>query len=155
MPGLHAPAIVRLLRRVDRIPDSGCWVWGGFTNPEGYCVLSNDEGVLVRGHRLAYEFLLSTEIPDGLVLDHTCRVRACVNPEHLEPVTPKENVERARPYMRRATCKNGHLLEGDNLLQGALRRGRRICRICNRRRSREWMRAKRAVDAEILEPGDE
>ncbi len=62
MPGLHAPAIVRLLRRVDRIPDSGCWVWGGFTNPEGYCVLSNDEGVLVRGHRLAYEFLLSTEM---------------------------------------------------------------------------------------------
>jgi hypothetical protein len=76
--------------RVD--PDSGCWVWQRHLGPEGYALKRRD-GKKMPAHRYYYE-LYKGPIPEGLLIDHLCRNRACVNPVHMEPVTAKENAAR-------------------------------------------------------------
>lgn len=71
---------------------STCWLWGGSVRANGYGVFSFQARTML-AHRYAYE-LLSGPIPTGLVIDHLCRVRNCVNPAHLEAVTQSENVRR-------------------------------------------------------------
>jgi hypothetical protein len=87
---------------------------------------------------VAYE-LAKGPIPDGLVIDHLCRVRHCVNPEHLEAVPHRVNTLRGVSYhaerARSATCIRGHALEGDNLYTKA--DGRRRCRTCIEARDAE------------------
>jgi len=80
-----------------------CWLWEGTVENTGYgsFAVSHTKGVLA--HRLAYELSVG-EIPSGLTLDHLCRVRNCVNPDHLEPVTCAENIRRGgqaklRPFL--------------------------------------------------------
>lgn len=74
-----------------------CWLWTGALFPSnGYGALHLD-GAAVPAHRVSYELNVGP-IPDGLTIDHLCRVRACVRPDHLEPVTQAENLRRARPY---------------------------------------------------------
>lgn len=86
-----------------------------------------------QAHRMAYELLVGP-IPEGLVIDHLCRNRACVNPSHMEPVTRGENVRRGEAgrhgnHRRHARCKKrGHPLTGDNVLIEA--DGKRRCRAC-------------------------
>jgi len=70
-----------------------CWLWTGHLTDDGYGRLGIN-GQLVLAHRFAYELLVGP-IPEGLHLDHLCRVRHCVKPDDLEPVTPAENVRRA------------------------------------------------------------
>lgn len=70
-----------------------CWLWTGAPTNQGYGHLKI-RGLWVKAHRLAYEMLVGP-VPDGLELDHLCRVRLCVRPSHLEPVTHAENVARA------------------------------------------------------------
>lgn len=70
-----------------------CWVWNAKINASGYGVFGITPTNIVLAHRYAYELLVGP-IPDGLQLDHLCRVRACCNPDHLEPVTNRENVIR-------------------------------------------------------------
>jgi hypothetical protein len=72
-----------------------CWIWTHSTNSRGYG-LSSIAGKVYLAHRLAYEFLRA-EIPAGLTIDHLCRVKACVNPWHMEPVTVAENNRRSQP----------------------------------------------------------
>lgn len=84
-------AVRRLYERVDRRP-AGCWLWTGTIAPNGYGYFAI-KGRSQQAHRVAYELLVGP-IPDGLDLDHLCRVRACVNPDHLEPVTRSENNRR-------------------------------------------------------------
>lgn len=99
-------------------PNSGCWLWMGGLKPHGYGSFRNELGVVVPAHRYSYE-LHKNVIPPGLELDHLCRNRCCVNPDHLEPVTSTVNVLRGMGagaiYARRTHCERGHLMLGDNL----------------------------------------
>lgn len=74
-------------------PNSGCWFWVGGLSGRGYGVIYRKRGRNVRAHRVAVE-MTKGPIPDGMVLDHLCRVHCCVNPDHLEAVTQGENVRR-------------------------------------------------------------
>src|SRR4051812_43428872 len=91
----------------------GCWLWAGAKNDRGYPQVGH-EGRTVYAHRLYYTLLVGA-IPPGLDLDHLCRKRSCVNPQHLEPVTHAENVRRG------ATTKL--TLEAVRYIRHAARRG--------------------------------
>lgn len=110
----------------------GCWEWCGYRDRKGYGRLSRSIDGCKRNfkaHRFAYELLIGP-IPDGLPLDHLCRNPACVKPDHLEPVTPRENWMRGfHPTVvasRANTCKRGHSL-ADAYVD---HRGCRHCRPC-------------------------
>lgn len=114
-------------------PNSGCWLWTGNTMSNGYGVMSlGKRRVKMLAHRYAYE-QYKGRIPEGLVLDHLCRVVCCVNPEHLEAVEQRENIFRGVgvPVHRKAQthCVNGHEFTHENT---NIRRGCRECRICTR-----------------------
>jgi hypothetical protein len=91
-PGSGAPAIraagARLRYEVSEV--TGCWVWSGAVNERGYGIVGTARHGTMRAHRVAYERLRGP-IPPGLQLDHLCRNRRCVSPDHLEPVTNAEN----------------------------------------------------------------
>lgn len=113
---------------------TGCWVWMGCKLPRGYGRFWKDGGMRL-AHRVAYE-LFTGPIPDGLQLDHLCRVPGCVNPAHLEAVTHAENVrrgDRTRYNADKTHCPQGHPYDEENTF--IYSDGRRECRICNRRRS--------------------
>lgn len=102
----------RVLAKIRRDP-SGCWVWTGYVGKNGYGqVMMNYKRKLA--HRAVYELLVGA-IPDGLTLDHKCRNRSCVNPDHLEPVAIQENVSRgigiSANNSRKTKCKRGHSLD--------------------------------------------
>ena len=95
---------------------TGCWLWTDALNTNGYGVVWDPaKQKQSKAHRVAYEELVGA-IPDELPIDHLCRNRACINPEHLQPVTLGENVRRGvSPPAQRARqthCKNGHELSG-------------------------------------------
>lgn len=92
----------RVRRSVD-VSENGCWLWRLRLDRHGYGAMHLD-GRTRLAHRVAYEAFVGP-IPDGLTLDHTCRVRHCVNPDHLDPCTTGENTAR---IPRDATCRNGH-----------------------------------------------
>ncbi len=115
------------------IDDAGCWVWQRSKIPAGYGKISvNGRDLLA--HRVAYEAFVGP-IPDGLELDHLCRVRACCNPAHLEPVTRAENHRRALPFRTgyvpfnaSETCPRGHSRAENTYVAPS---GHRKCRPCN------------------------
>ena len=100
----------------------------------GYGVLSLGRGVTMLAHRWSYEHFVGP-IPDGLVIDHLCRVRHCVNPDHLEPVTNEENLRRGAGYgLRngmRSACINGHEYTPENTYTHPTK-GSVTCRECAR-----------------------
>ena len=144
----------RLRRRIILSPwefeGTPCWVWTGakvqdalykWSNPQPYGVMGVD-GRLMRTHRLAWEEYRGP-IPEGLVIDHLCRVTLCYNPKHLEPVTQKENVARGNSVWRnqqrgreRIHCKHGHDLTDESNVRHTSRG--RECLACARRRLQEF-----------------
>lgn len=104
-----------------------CWLWTANSTAEGYGQYREGNRI-VYAHRVAYELAVGP-IPEGLHLDHLCRITSCVNPGHLEPVTPAENVRRAAKA--KTHCRNGHLYNATNVLVEPS--GKRRCRICRTR----------------------
>lgn len=112
----------RLIAGSERI-EGGCLRRQGHKNPKGYGYLT--VGSQRRSaHRTAYETWVGP-IPDGLEIDHLCRVRDCIEPTHLEAVTHLENLRR-KPIPTH--CPSGHPYAGENLQRTT--RNRRVCRIC-------------------------
>lgn len=117
--------------------EGGCDLWLGALDEDGYGKMTY-RSLSYRAHRIAYE-LRNGPIPDGYTIDHLCRVKDCVNPEHMELVTPSENSRRRQADAEpESWCRSGrHELAGDNVIY-SLRDGvnRRRCRACTNERDR-------------------
>ena len=133
----------RAMTRVDRTGQ--CWLWLGPVTADGYGKTAVASGRVQTSHRFFYEQLVGP-IPDGLQLDHLCRVRNCVNPAHLEPVTVRENTLRsegfAARHARQTHCLRGHEFTESNTYMRRNAKGgiSRTCRTCKN----EWSRQHRA-----------
>ncbi len=128
-------AAERILRAVHLDEVTGCWVWTRYLDASGYGRLRVD-GRKTLAHRAAFE-LLRGPIPEGLQIDHLCRRRACVNPDHLEPVSLQENVARGlsgAAQAARTECPQGHPYTPENTIQHSS--GFRRCRICHNAQGR-------------------
>lgn len=127
-----SPDLVKLIARTDRSGE--CWIWRGALLASGYGQMKSC-GKNRRVHRVAYE-LAYGPVPDGLVIDHLCRVKACCRPDHLEAVTQRENLLRGNTVnaanAAKVTCVNGHALSGANVYVNPTT-GHRSCRSCHRR----------------------
>lgn len=117
--------------RTQRGGPDNCWLWTGDRDQDGYGRF-NIGGVHYRAHRVALT-LHAGPLRDDQVPDHLCRNPSCVNPAHLEAVSPQENNRRGYSVSainaRKTHCKRGHPLAGANLINH--RDGRRECRTCN------------------------
>ncbi len=129
--------IAAFWKHVDRRAEDECWNWLGTKGRHGYGRLFNKFiRKSIQAHRFSYEALVGT-IGDGLVIDHLCRNKSCVNPVHLEPVTQRENTLRGigptAQNVLKTHCKRGHALTPGNvrLCHGGTMRQ---CRQCERDR---------------------
>lgn len=138
---MRTPAAERFWPKVTKGAPGECWIWTGALDWGGYGIHWIGDSVSRRAHRLAYEWLVGP-IPEGLTIDHLCRVRNCVNPEHMEPCTAGENARRSplAPYNVKAAataCKRGHEFTPGNT---RIHHGRRECRACTNARDRDRRR---------------
>jgi hypothetical protein len=125
----------RIEASVTRIPDSGCWVWDKALTKLGYARIFHN-GKARHAHKVSYETFVG-DVPDGLELDHTCKVRCCVNPDHLEPVTHYENMRRSSVWQVRKNkthCQRGHELSEENRYTAPSLGNKYLCRACKRMR---------------------
>ncbi len=128
-----------ILARVECLPDApGCWLWTGSTTPNGYPTMGK-HNPKAWAHRLAFELWVGP-IPSGLTLDHLCRTPSCVRPDHLEPVTLRDNIHRGQRTTQ-TQCWAGHPYDEANLWVSKL--GRRHCRICHAARLRRYRSEKK------------
>lgn len=123
--------------------ESDCWVWLTSLNQGGYGRVDYSGKRGRMAHKVVYELLVGP-IPEGLNIDHLCRVTACVYPGHLEPVTQKENLARGLGVgvfnAAKTHCLNGHEFTHKNTM--ILPRGRRFCRACGIARNKAYMERK-------------
>jgi hypothetical protein len=128
-------------------PNSGCWLYAGWLDTDGYGVVSVKKRKLI-AHRYAYTQLLGPLL-GWMHLDHTCEIRCCVNPDHLDPVTTQENTrrskERGRHTKKRAThCPDGHELTPENTYNHPHSGTRKRCRVCRRAEKRAYRERRKA-----------
>lgn len=123
--------------RISPEPNTGCWLWAGAnTGATGYGVMRR-RGRNWLVHRIAYAMFIGP-IPKGLMLDHLCRTPCCVNPDHLEAVTMRENVLRGRApsasHALKTHCPHGHEYGPENTKVWVKKTGAmvRFCRACHR-----------------------
>jgi hypothetical protein len=128
----HRPLAERVWEKVEKTP--ACWLWRGTIDRHGYGTIRQsrcDGGRQLRAHRAVYELVVGPA-PDGLDLDHLCRNRRCVRPDHLEPVTRRTNLLRGDTVTARNAakthCKNGHPFNEQHTYRR--KDGSRFCRTC-------------------------
>lgn len=121
-------------------PNSGCWLWIGSIRSNGYGQIfvgkkSDKSNYPAQAHRVSYT-LFRGPIPKGMVLDHKCRNKVCVNPDHLDPVSNAENVRRGNPGMHMkyksaaaTACRNGHPRTSENTYRRQ-QDGAIVCKDC-------------------------
>lgn len=135
------------MKRVVQISPSvtdGCWIYLGYCTPAGYgqVTLNKDEGSnrTEYVHRITYKHFIG-DIPEGLGLDHLCRIRNCCNPWHLDPVDQKTNTRRGEAprivLSKMNVCAEGHDLTHDNTYVDPTT-GFRRCRICRDSKRRAY-----------------
>lgn len=140
--------VSRFLAKIKEDPDTGCWNWTGFRDPKGYGRFQYG----TRDARLAYNVsypLFISHVSDELELDHLCRNTSCVNPWHLEPVTPAVN--QARKAEARTHCPQGHPYNDENTYTSPS--GAKVCRTCRKRTQRvvkERLKAERAARGPVV-----
>lgn len=140
----------RFWSKVDKSGE--CWEWTASVTNDGYgrfwC-----GGSMAMAHRVAWHLFVDSSFElspgytrsDMIVVDHICRNRCCVNPEHLRLLTQHENNDSNR---RKTECIHGHPFDAANTL--VLSRGTRHCRRCHADRNRKYAKAKREVIPSIL-----
>lgn len=142
--------------------EGGCWEWQGGKDRDGYGRYGNK-----RAHRITYE-RVNGKIPEGLVIDHLCCNKGCVNPNHLEVVSPSQNSKRNYErgmvsflktyHLSKTHCPQGHPYSGENLrlskIKGRKTRARR-CKICDAEKTKRYLMRKKIEKerAAILESG--
>lgn len=120
------------------VVECGCWEWQGGVNDKGYGLFNGDGERYA--HRWSYKSFVGETEPFPMTIDHLCRNRACVNPNHLQQITNKENVLRGEgrtsKNAKKTHCLKGHLYDEENTIR--TKPGHRRCAECHRTWSREY-----------------
>lgn len=139
------PPVIRFFRHV-RFLDDGCWEWTGCRHRDGHGKFGTGDRRTAYAHRWAYQQRYGA-IPKGKVLDHfVCDRPWCANPDHVRPVTNRENILRGKGASARAAsvtvCPKGHVYDEANTYE---RNGHRRCRTCNTEAARDYRRRRKAA----------
>lgn len=149
---MTTPTLRELMEKVMPIPECGCWIWMGGLKTRRY---GHIEGFKSKNaHRVFYE-LIKGPIPEGLVIDHKCRITSCVNPDHLDAVTQRENTLRGfgltSMNAKKTHCSKGHPLEPGNMRFYA-RSNARICLKCSVVNTQNWRKREKLKAAKESNP---
>ena len=117
--------LIRFFGRLHHVRLTGCWVWLGAFDGAGYPALVHDEGT--GAHVYAHREFVGL-VPDGYHVDHLCMNPRCVNPAHLEAVTPEENARRYRDVVK--LCKRGHPQTPENVRRWKNNNKAGYCNYC-------------------------
>jgi hypothetical protein len=144
--------LLELISQKFDVDDSGCWLWNRALTPKGYARYTFRDGWNQYSKSvpwLVHELVIG-EVADDEEVDHLCKVRHCINPDHLEAVTHLENLRRAdifdvaQLHRNKECCPQGHEYNGDNLYVAP--NGHRGCKECRRENVRRW-RAKNRIES--------